>query len=181
MVALVEWKTSSSHTKSKFILRPQNTCPKELASFPNQLIFEWATPIIRLGYKRPLRIADMWSLSPIYTTDYVLTQFNKHWDKRPKDDGSRIARFRRNVAFVTFRVLWPLFGFCFILKIAQTILMFTSPIVLDWLIYFMSSDDPDWKGYVYSFLLVFISFMETLFDNQVSYPLRFYNVKSAFV
>ena len=125
-------------------------------------------PIIRLGYKRPLKAADMWSLKYVYTTDYVLTQFNRRWEKRPKPDGADRAAFRRNVAFVLFLVFWPLFSYCFVLKLIQTVLMFCSPIVLDWLIYFMSSNDPDWKGYFYSFLLFLISFLEAILANQVS-------------
>ena len=137
------------------------------------MIFEWVTPIIRLGYKRPLKIADMWNLKFIYTTDYLLSQFNQRWERRPKDDGTDRAQFKRNVAWVTFLVFWPLFTYCFVLKLVQTVLMFSSPIVLDWLITFMSSNDPNWKGYFYSFLLFLISFSESLLANQVSYPSDF--------
>ena len=136
------------------------------------MIFQWVTPLIRLGYKRPLKITDMWSLTS-YSTDQILSQFNESWDMRPKDDGTRTVRIKRNVAFVIFRIFWPLLAFCFVLKIVQTILMFSSPIVLDWLITFMSSsNDPDWKGYLYSFLLFLISFMESVFDNQHEYYLH---------
>ena len=109
----------------------------------------------------------MWSLKYIYTTDYLLAQFNKRWEKRPKVGDK--SQYKRNVAFVIFLVFWPLFTYCFVLKLIQTVLMFLSPIVLDWLIYFMSSDDPDWKGYFYSFLLFLISFTESILANQVSY------------
>ena len=119
----------------------------------------------------------MWNLKTAYTTDYLLGQFNKPWQKRPKDDGTRTAQIKRNVAFVIFSVFWPLFAYCFVLKLIQTVLMFCSPTVLDWLITFMSSNDPNWKGYFYSFLLFLISFLESLFDNQHEYYLSVLQMK----
>ena len=101
----------------------------------------------------------------------MLSEFNKRWDKRPKYDETSKRQLRRNVAWVIFRTLWPLFAYCFFLKLVQTFLMFSSPIVLDWLITFMSSDDPNWKGYFYSFLLFLISLLDSLFDNQYEFNL----------
>ena len=141
------------------------------------MIFEWVTPIIQLGYKRSLQIADVWNLKSIYKTDYVLAQFNERWEKRPKDADTRKARLKRNIAFVIFLFQWPLFAYCFLLKLIQTLLMFSSPVVLDWLIYFMSSDDPNWLGYFYSFLLFLISFFESMFESQYEFHLGVLQMK----
>ena len=134
------------------------------------MIFEWVTPLIRLGYKRPLKLTDVWGLRRIYSTDFVLIAFEKYWNKR-KYDAELKAYVRRNVALIIFVTFWPHFLLLFVLKLAQTVLMFCSPIVLDYLITFISSNEPDWKVYFYSFLLFFISFMDTLVGNQYEFYL----------
>lgn len=141
------------------------------------MIFEWVTPIIRLGYKRPLKIADVWTLNSIYTTDYILAQFNKRWEKRPKDEPGRLVQLRRNVAFIIFLVLWPHFSLVFVLKTIQTCFMFLSPIVLDWLIFFMASNDPNWIGYLYASMLFLISFLESMFESQYEFNLGVLQMK----
>lgn len=112
----------------------------------------------------------MWALKPTYSTDYMLSQFNEYWEKRLKGEGTK-KQSNRSVVWAIFFFLWPLFFYCFVMKLVQTVLMFSSPVVLDWLITFMSSNDPDWKGYFYAFLLFFISFSESMFDAQYMFSL----------
>ena len=141
------------------------------------MIFEWVTPIIKLGYKRPLKVSDMWNLKLIYKTDFVLKVFDKLWSKK-KYDKITNAEVRRNVAIVLFSTFWTQFTYCFILKLLQTILMFLSPVVLDYLISFMASpSDPDWKGYFFSFLLFSISFLESIIANQYEFNLGVLSMK----
>lgn len=148
-----------------------NTCPKEYASFPNQMVFEWVTPIIRLGYKRPLKVSDMWNLKMIYKTDYILNIFNRFWSKK-KYDKELNTEVRRNIAIVLFITYWKMFCYTFFLKLVQTVLMFLSPVVLDYLITFMATPtDPNWKGYFLSFLLFMISFFDSIFNNQYEFYL----------
>ena len=152
-------------SNTKTLAHQQNACPKESASFPSQLIFEWVTPFIRLGYKRPLQLSDLWSLNRIYTSDYVLGQFEKHWNRKPTNKG----QLRRNVALVILLSFWPFFVWLVLLKIITIVLMFLSPTVLDWLISFLSTDDANWKGYLYAGLLFLISLLDSLFSNHYEY------------
>lgn len=134
------------------------------------MIFEWVTPLIRLGYKRPLKITDLWNLNFSYKTDNVIEIFNRYWDVKKIDKQTK-KEVRRNVALVVFLSFWPLFTYTFILKLLQTVFMFLSPVVLDYLITFMASDDPAWIGYFYSFLLFAISFVESIISSQYEFYL----------
>ena len=119
----------------------------------------------------------MWDLKLIGKTDFVLTIFNKFWNRK-KYDKTVNAEVRRNVAIVLFFTFWTQFTYCFILKFVQTIFMFLSPVILDYLIFFMSSPtDPDWKGYFYSFLLFFISLLESIIESQYEFYLGVLSMK----
>ena len=137
------------------------------------MIFEWVTALIRLGYKRPLQLSDMWTLDRIYTTDYVLTRFHEHWDRKPTNGD----QLKRDLTLVTFLTFWPFFVWIIVLKLIQIVLMFLSPTVLDWLIYFLSSDDPNWQGYFYALLLFLISLLDSLLANQYEYCLGVLQMK----
>lgn len=117
----------------------------------------------------------MWDLKSSHTTDHLLSQFNQFWKKRTKNEGE--VKSNRNVGWMIIRFLWPLFAYCFVMKLVQTVLMLSSPIVLDWLITFMSSDDPNWKGYFYAFLLFTISLSESMIEGQYLFGIGLLQMK----
>lgn len=128
--------------------------------------------MIRLGYKRPLQLSDMWSLNRVYTTDQVLHRFDRHWKHAPTNG------LKRDVALVISLAFWPLLVWLVVLKLVQITLMFLSPTVLDRLITFLSSNDPNWTGYLYAIHLFLISLFDLLFTNQHEYCLGVLQMKA---
>ncbi|CAL1277165.1 unnamed protein product [Larinioides sclopetarius] len=54
-------------------------CPELRASFASKLSFSWFNGMSILGWKRPLRVEDLWDLNPDDRTDYISAKFEKHY------------------------------------------------------------------------------------------------------
>lgn len=56
-----------------------------------------------------------------------------------------------------------------VLMLVLSILQFASPQIVNLLIDFVSSDQPNWKGYFYTVLIVLVTFMVTILNTQSFY------------
>ncbi|GBM52169.1 Multidrug resistance-associated protein 1 [Araneus ventricosus] len=54
-------------------------CPELRASFASKIVFWWFNGMSVLGWKRPLRVDDLWELNPDDRTDHIAAQFEKHY------------------------------------------------------------------------------------------------------
>ncbi|CAI7873861.1 unnamed protein product [Closterium sp. NIES-54] len=62
-------------------------CPEDHTSFINRLTFGWMTPLMALGYRRPLEDSDVWRLNDGDRTATVYGRFERMWREekgRPK-------------------------------------------------------------------------------------------------
>ena len=55
-------------------------CPKESASFLSCLVFEWFTPLLILGWRKPLTLSDLWIVRQSFKSSNVHSIFNKYWE-----------------------------------------------------------------------------------------------------
>ena len=65
----------------------ENESPELTANFFSVLSFWWITPLMVLGFKKPLTQEDLWALNPKDEAGYVSEQFEEAWDeelKKPK-------------------------------------------------------------------------------------------------
>ena len=58
------------------------------ASFFSKLIFDWETPLIWKGYRRPLVHSDLWSCDPLTSSSGVVPTFDAHYQKSAKKVGA---------------------------------------------------------------------------------------------
>lgn len=56
--------------------------PLANASLINRIFFQWMTPIMILGYQRPLEATDLWALSEDLSAKQLGGQLNAHWARR---------------------------------------------------------------------------------------------------
>lgn len=168
---------------------PDKPCPELSASFPSKIFYQWYDKFIWLGYKNPLEDKDMWSLKPEDASPEVAPLFLSYWNKSVAKSSQiqpmpneQSAAFKKSSASVNFASSKPkktasivpalvkafgatfAFGSC--LKLVQDTLTFASPQILKLLINFVSSDEPDWKGYLYAGLLFGVASTQTLFLSQ---------------
>uniref|UniRef100_A0A0K8S5R1 ABC transmembrane type-1 domain-containing protein n=1 Tax=Lygus hesperus TaxID=30085 RepID=A0A0K8S5R1_LYGHE len=172
--------------------KTSNPRPEISASFPSRLTFSWFASLALLGYRRPLVSSDLWNLNYEDTAAEVFPVFDKHWKATlAKNAGKLEATYNGKVDGVNFggigkntvkpssilpalwKTFWPSFVFGSILKLGQDLLGFVSPQVLALLIEFIQGDEPQWKGYLYVFLLMITAALQTLFLAQYFYKLMF--------
>ncbi|KAI9596789.1 P-loop containing nucleoside triphosphate hydrolase protein [Syncephalis fuscata] len=69
--------------KQKKIDTPPATAqpiPETKAFFLSQLVFEWITPLLRTGHRRPLEAEDLYVLGDRYVAASLSKEFSKQWD-----------------------------------------------------------------------------------------------------
>lgn len=49
-----------SKPKGQYILLEENDSPEEMSNIFSRLTFGWMTPLMRLGYQKPLTMDDLW-------------------------------------------------------------------------------------------------------------------------
>ena len=137
--------------------------PDLSSSFPSKLIFEWMTPFLRTGWRRPVVAEDLYDLHPSERSDNVYSKWSKHWT-RLTHQGNK----KKDV-----NVLWPVFytfGGAFLLssflQLLSVLFNQVSPQALNLLIGFISSGEEQWKGYVYMLFLVTVNLIVILLNSQ---------------
>ena len=162
----------------------QEECPINRASFLSVLTFWWVNPLIKLGYKRPLTLDDMWAPLQSFLTEYNLRIFNKKYyntvskAKVVSMMGSdyKIVRQEQQlerspgVLLPLLKSYWAFALMLFAFRLTTSLMTFISPTLLDWLISFVSDPkEPLWRGLGYAFILFFSSMAQSLIGSQNMY------------
>uniref|UniRef100_A0A8C1V5V3 ABC-type glutathione-S-conjugate transporter n=1 Tax=Cyprinus carpio TaxID=7962 RepID=A0A8C1V5V3_CYPCA len=170
-------------------LKP-NPCPVEDASFLSQVLFWW---FVVKGYRSPLKAEDLWSLREQDTSEKIICDLEKEWAKQWAKmqhamNGAQALGYKlseqtqllrklhkeQSSGFCLLRTLAKNFGPYFLTGtlclVIQDIFMFSIPQVLSLLLGFVRDEDaPLWKGYVFAFLMVLLSCLQSLFNHQYMY------------
>ncbi|KYN40568.1 Multidrug resistance-associated protein 1 [Trachymyrmex septentrionalis] len=163
----------------------ESPCPEQGSSFPSRIIFAWFDSLAWKGFRKPLETSDLWSMNPEDMATEIVPKFDKYWNKnlRKTDEVENVkASYRQTSGQVDFNnirkkkvasILPPIckaFGATFMfgafLKLIQDIMTFISPQILKLLISFIEGDEPMWKGYFYSVLLLLTAMLQTLVLSQ---------------
>ncbi|SPO20406.1 probable YOR1 - ABC transporter [Ustilago trichophora] len=59
--------------------------PLANASIINRIFFQWMTPIMVLGYQRPLEATDLWALSEDLSAKQLGGRLNRDWERRVRE------------------------------------------------------------------------------------------------
>uniref|UniRef100_A0A9J7XB22 ABC-type glutathione-S-conjugate transporter n=1 Tax=Cyprinus carpio carpio TaxID=630221 RepID=A0A9J7XB22_CYPCA len=176
-------------------LKP-NPCPVEDASFLSQVLFWWFSRLVVKGYRSPLKAEDLWSLREQDTSEKIICDLEKEWAKQwakmqqqeSAMNGAQALGYKlseqtqllrklhkeQSSGFCLLRTLAKNFGPYFLTGtlclVIQDIFMFSIPQVLSLLLGFVRDEDaPLWKGYVFAFLMVLLSCLQSLFNHQYMY------------
>uniref|UniRef100_A0A9J7YN69 ABC-type glutathione-S-conjugate transporter n=1 Tax=Cyprinus carpio carpio TaxID=630221 RepID=A0A9J7YN69_CYPCA len=168
-----------------------NPCPVEDASFLSQVLFWWFSRLVVKGYRSPLKAEDLWSLREQDTSEKIICDLEKEWAKQWAKiamNGAQALGYKlseqtqllrklhkeQSSGFCLLRTLAKNFGPYFLTGtlclVIQDIFMFSIPQVLSLLLGFVRDEDaPLWKGYVFAFLMVLLSCLQSLFNHQYMY------------
>ncbi|XP_077258462.1 multidrug-Resistance like Protein 1 isoform X6 [Temnothorax americanus] len=166
----------------------ESPCPEQSSSFPSRIIFAWFDSLAWKGFRKPLETSDLWSMNPEDMATEIVPKFDKYWNKNLRKTDELIwtyfrvesakASYRKASGQVDFNsgrkkkiasILPPIckaFGATFMfgafLKLIQDVMTFISPQILKLLIDFTEGEEPMWKGYFYSALLLLTAILQTL-------------------
>lgn len=121
----------------------QEVCPERKANIFSFILFNWMTPLMRLGFKRPLTDKDIWQLDSWDTTEKLYESFQKAWNEERAKPNPWLLR-------ALTRSLGARFWLGGVFKIGNDAAQFVGPIFLNLLLESLQQREPVWKGYVYA-------------------------------
>ncbi|KAJ6886454.1 hypothetical protein NC651_026975 [Populus alba x Populus x berolinensis] len=119
-------------------------CPERHASIISKIVFGWMSPLMKLGYRRPITEKDVWKLDTWDRTETLNDRFQKSWAEELRKPKPWLLRALHSS--LGGRFWWG--GFW---KIGNDASQFVGPLVLNQLLKSMQEGDPAWIGYVYAF------------------------------
>jgi ABC-type bacteriocin/lantibiotic exporter with double-glycine peptidase domain len=138
--------------------------------------------MILKGYKNPLTINDMWTLSRKNKSNIILRKFNKIWIQTVNKEKGNAKKKVLGEPAVTdicllssiLKTFWSGMFFVAFIKFIASTLVFVNPLVLDRLISFMSpsNDEPQWRGYFYASLMFIFPLFESVLNSQYEYRIN---------
>ncbi|CAI9738033.1 resistance-associated 1-like [Octopus vulgaris] len=153
---------------------------EKLASFPSQLIFWWLNGLFVKSFKHELKDDDMWEPHPRNLCSQVVKTFLNEWslklnamrwkqmsyDSTSGDEVEKCYQVQQRKEPSLTLVLLRLYMFDILktclLKLIYDILLFVSPQVMSFLIAFIDSKEPSWKGYTIAVFLLAMNIIQTI-------------------
>lgn len=117
--------------------------PERRANIVSRILFSWMTPLMKLGFKRPLVDSDIWQLDEWDQAEVLYNDFQLCWEKELTKSKPWLLRAIHRSNGLRF---W-LGG---IFKIGNDASQFVGPVCLNLLLASMENGDPTWIGYIYA-------------------------------
>eukprot|EP00249_Psilotum_nudum_P023194 c28783_g1_i1 orf=631-5508(+) len=118
-------------------------CPERHANILSRITFSWMTPLMELGYKRPIVEGDIWQLDAWDHTEHLYANFHKYWEEERMKENPWLLR-------ALHRSLGARFWLGGLYKIGNDASQFVGPTFLNLLLQSMQRGDPGWIGYFYA-------------------------------
>ena len=138
--------------------------PEATASFPSRMLFTWFDGMVWRGWRRFLVNEDLWTLNPSERCRGVIPIWDANWDSQKK------AKAPKKKPLSILNTLVSSFGGVFaasaILQLIYTIISFVSPQLVNLLIAYVESDEPVWRGYLYTITLIAVTMLNTIINSQ---------------
>ncbi|GLT85717.1 hypothetical protein SLE2022_038970 [Rubroshorea leprosula] len=122
----------------------EQICPERHVNILSRIFFSWMSPLMKLGYKRPITEKDVWKLDTWDRTETLNEKFWKCWAKEMRRPNPWLLRALNSS--LGGRFWWG--GFW---KIGNDLSQFLGPLILNRLLQSMQQGDPAWIGYIYAF------------------------------
>ena len=152
--------------------------PEPRASLCSRIFFTWMTPLMKLGFRRPLDMSDLWELGPKEKVATIAKDFQKHWDQEVQKAKTKSKSNETTTKHVPslLRALVQTFGRQFFfggtcLKIFNDASQFVAPVIMKELITFVRSQQTDspaplWHGYGLALAMYFFMLIGAACENQ---------------
>lgn len=142
-----------------------NKSPYDEASIVNRWLFNWLSPLLRVGYRTPLQSQHMLALPHTDRCDSVAVPFDETWRREKQKFQPKLWR-----AFV--KSFGADFAFGGGWKVLQDLLIFAGPLVLQGLVRFFSNPTAETStGVLLAFTLFVSATAQSLFLHKYFYDM----------
>ncbi|XP_053215010.1 multidrug resistance-associated protein 1-like, partial [Panonychus citri] len=141
----------------------ENECPYERASFISRILFFWFDSMALKGFRKSLDQSDMWKLAE----DNQSITIRKRFDNYIRSSSSPSNHI--NLLGVLIRNFWLPLLLSAICKLISSLLVFASPQLMDQLLTFIISNQPNWRGYIIALSIFTASIASTIFESQYEF------------
>jgi len=168
----------------------QKRSPKESSSYLSKLFFSWHSPLIFLGYQKPLEKDDVWELESNDVSQKVGVKFRKLWkkelqksrlafeakaiDMEYKASENSVKEVNKKINYKDFsynaslwkcitKQYWRSILAAVLYRLFQDLIQFLKPVLLSELIHFISDRDaPLYQGYVIAVSMYAVSILQSV-------------------
>ncbi|XP_073280878.1 ABC transporter C family member 12-like isoform X1 [Primulina huaijiensis] len=127
----------------------EDVCPERNSNIFKRIYFDWVTPLMQKGYRKPITEKDVWKLDSWDRTDTLSIKFRNSWDEETQKSKPWLLRALN-------RSLGGRFWFGGMFKIGNDLSQLAGPVLLNHLLKSLEQGDPAWVGYMFAFS-IFVS------------------------
>ncbi|KAL3616846.1 Canalicular multispecific organic anion transporter 1 [Castilleja foliolosa] len=134
-------------------------CPERYANIFSRIYFDWMTPLMKQGYKKPITEKDVWKLDSRDQTETLSTKFQNSWEEESRRSKPWLLRALN-------RSLGSRFWYGGFFKIGNDLSQLSGPVLLNRLLKSLESGNPAWVGYIYALSIFFSVSLGVLCEAQ---------------
>ncbi|PPD75585.1 hypothetical protein GOBAR_DD27494 [Gossypium barbadense] len=133
------------------------------ASIISKAFWLWMNPLLRHGYKSPLKMDDIPTLSPQHMAEKMSKLFEMNWPK-PEE------KLKHPVRTTLLRCFWKEVAFTAFLAIVRLCVMYVGPILIQSFVdYTAGKRSSPYEGYYLILILLVAKFVEVLTTHQFNF------------
>ncbi|KAI3455946.1 hypothetical protein Pfo_012609 [Paulownia fortunei] len=137
----------------------EHVCPERYANIFSRICFNWMTPLMQQGYKKPITEKDVWKLDSWDQTETLSRKFQNSWEEESQRSKPWLLRALN-------RSLGGRFWYGGFFKIGNDLSQLAGPVLLNHLLKSLERGDPAWVGYVYALSIFFSVSLGVLCEAQ---------------
>ncbi|MBA0652895.1 hypothetical protein Goklo_020119 [Gossypium klotzschianum] len=133
------------------------------ASIISKAFWLWMNPLLRHGYKSPLKMDDIPTLSPQHMAEKMSKLFEMNWPK-PEE------KLKHPVRTTLLRCFWKEVAFTAFLAIVRLCVMYVGPVLIQSFVdYTAGKRSSPYEGYYLILILLVAKFVEVLTTHQFNF------------
>lgn len=138
-------------------------CPEATANPISRIFLSWVLPLVYKGWKEPLQDDDIWELRDSERGQNTSAAFIAEWDRIAKEGKRKNSHRILTALFHNYRFSLLITA---VLQVVVTVLVLTSPVLINRILSFLASDDPVIVGVGLAAALFGVSFLRTFVEAQ---------------
>ncbi|KAG1680871.1 Multidrug resistance-associated protein 1 [Nymphon striatum] len=153
----------------------QELFKEDTSSILSQYTYWWLNDLILKGYRKNITVDDIPHLPPRRRCDQLNVRLAEYWQeeirktKHSKTCCSSRTKYQPSIVLALLKTFWSPLLIGSVLKLISDILIFVAPQIFNFIISFISSNEPQWKGLLYVVVLFSTAELQSIFLSRYFY------------